>query len=180
MKESSSSCQHSYFYLKRVTVPDSRSVLLLHRLWWKLKNLVLYVSVLGPVLFVTRILPSTKAGRRVFKRDRVDRSFKNAESLDLKPGEWVAVKSAEEILSTLDADLKYKGLSFDPEMLRFCGRRFRVYKRVNRIIVESTGQVREMRSPTVLLEGTVCNGQAHGGCDRSCFCFWREVWLRRV
>jgi len=149
-------------------------------LWWKLKNLVLYVSFLGPVLFATRILPSTKAGRRVFRRDRTDCSFKNAENLDLKPGEWVAVKSAKEILSTLDADLKHKGLSFDPEMLKFCGRRFRVYKRVNKIIVESTGKVRAMRSPTVLLEGVLCNGLTHGGCDRSCFCFWREAWLRRV
>jgi len=149
-------------------------------LWWKLRYLVLYVSVLGPALFVTRILPSTKAGRRLFKSGRSDRSRKNTENLGLKPGEWVAVKSAEEILSTLDADLKHKGLSFDPEMLRFCRRRFRVYKNVDRIIVESTGRVREMRSPTVLLEGSVCNGQAHGGCDRSCFCFWREIWLRRV
>jgi len=166
--------------LERVTIPDSRSVLLLRRLWWRLRYLVLYVSVLGPAVFITRILPSTKAGRHLFKRGRIDYSRKNEESLDLKPGEWVAVKSAEEILSTLDADLKHKGLSFDPEMLKFCRRRFRVYKRVNRIIVESTGRVREMRSPTVLLEGSVCNGHAHGGCDRSCFCFWREIWLRRV
>jgi hypothetical protein len=31
-----------------------------------------------------------------------------------------------------------------------------------------------------LLEGTVCDGSAHEGCDATCQHMWREVWLRRV
>jgi hypothetical protein len=32
---------------------------------------------------------------------------------------------------------------------------------------------------TVLLDGAICDGWG-GKCDRSCFFFWREAWLRRV
>jgi len=91
----------------------------------------------------------------------------------------VEVRSAKEIFSTLDGNGKLKGLAFTPEMLRFCGRQFRVYKSLKNIILESTGELRKIKSPTVLLEGVFCDGEAHGNCDRSCFCFWREAWLKR-
>jgi len=84
-----------------------------------------------------------------------------------------------EIFSTLDGNGKLKGLAFTPEMLKFCGKQFRVYKSLKNIILESTGELRKIKSPTVLLEGVFCNGEAHGNCDRSCFCFWREAWLKR-
>jgi len=48
------------------------------------------------------------------------------------------------------------------------------------MIIETTGELRKIRTPTVLLEGVFCDGRAHGNCDRSCFCFWREAWLKRV
>jgi len=65
-------------------------------------------------------------------------------------------------------------------MRKYCGKRFRVYKRLEKIILETTGELRTVRTPTVLLEEVFCDGEAHGGCDRSCFCFWREAWLKRV
>lgn len=65
-------------------------------------------------------------------------------------------------------------------MLKFCEKRFRVYKTLDKILLEATGELRKIKTPTVLLEGVICDGKAHGGCDRSCFCFWREAWLRRV
>ena len=37
-------------------------------------------------------------------------------------------KSADEILATLDEKLSLDNLPFMPEMLQFCGQRFRVYK----------------------------------------------------
>lgn len=64
-------------------------------------------------------------------------------------------------------------------MRKYCGRRLRVYKPVDRIMLETDGQLRKMKN-TVLLEGAMCDGVEFGGCDRSCFHFWREVWLRRV
>ncbi len=45
---------------------------------------------------------------------------------NLRAGDWVEVKSADEILATLDAQGCYEALPFMPEMLQYCGRRFRV------------------------------------------------------
>jgi hypothetical protein len=100
--------------------------------------------------------------------------------LNLRPGEWVEVRSLKEIFGTLDAQGKLSGLRFNREMARFCGQRFRVYKRLSKMIIETTGELRKIRTPTVMLEGVFCDGSAHAGCDRSCFCFWREAWLKRA
>jgi hypothetical protein len=102
------------------------------------------------------------------------------ENLNLQPGDWVEVRSKAEIYATLDPRGKFKGLGFMPEMEKFCGKRFRVWKKVSMIALESTGEMRRLRSPTVFLEGAFCDGGFHYNCDRSCFCFWREAWLRRV
>lgn len=100
-------------------------------------------------------------------------------SLNLQPGELVEVKRKEEILATLDFDGRNRGLGFDPEMQKYCGGRYRVLKRLDNMINEETGQMRQIAN-TVILEGVVCNGEFHGGCQRTCYCLWREIWLKRV
>ncbi|HVP24382.1 MAG TPA: hypothetical protein VMS81_00185 [Methanomicrobiales archaeon] len=95
--------------------------------------------------------------------------------LNLNPGELVEVRSEEEIRSTLDRRNRYRGLIFMPAMWQFCGKRFRVYKKVVDIKLETTGHMRRIMSPTVFLEGVTCNR-----CDRECYCFWKEAWLKRV
>jgi hypothetical protein len=45
-------------------------------------------------------------------------------------------------------------------------------------VLEHTGEFRRMKN-TVLLDGVLCDGWG-GACDRSCFFFWREAWLKRV
>jgi len=102
-----------------------------------------------------------------------------AETLVLQPGEFVEVKSIDEILATLNRNRRHKGLLWMSGMRKYCGKRYRVYRRVERIMLESNGELRNMKN-TVLLEGAMCDGKAFGGCDRSCFHFWREAWLRRV
>jgi hypothetical protein len=99
------------------------------------------------------------------------------ECLRLQPGEWVEIKSGAEIRATLDANGRQRGLAFLPEMWSFCGRRFPVYKRLEKVFLEESRQVRSMKN-TVLLAGVVCSGAGYG-CDRSCLYYWREVWLRR-
>ena len=47
----------------------------------------------------------------------------------LSVGDWVEVRSKEEILSTLDSNGRLDGMPFMPEMFAFCGKRFQVYKR---------------------------------------------------
>lgn len=98
----------------------------------------------------------------------------------LEPGEWVEVRPFEEIIETLDAERRFRGLYFMPEMEQFCGGTFRVFKKVSTIKLESTGEVRRLKSPAVSLEGVYCSGEQHEGCDRACFHFWREAWLRRI
>lgn len=46
----------------------------------------------------------------------------------LRVGDLVEVRSAEEILATLDESGELENLPFMPEMLRFCGRRLTVHK----------------------------------------------------
>lgn len=103
------------------------------------------------------------------------------EVLDLQPGEWVEVKPLKEIVKTLDAKGKNRGLHFSPDMIRHCGRRYRVRNRADNFIAEGTGQMRHFRH-TVILEGVLSDSAtyAFGGCPRSDFLYWREMWLRRV
>jgi len=102
------------------------------------------------------------------------------ETLDLKPGDWVEVKSYEEILATLDKNGKNRGLSFDSEMVQYCGTKRRVRQRVARLIDEPTGRMMVMPNDCIILEGAICTGDYHGFCQRAIFPYWREIWLRRV
>ena len=56
----------------------------------------------------------------------------------------------------------------------------KIFKKVETILLESTGELRKLRSPTLFLDGVLCDGSQQGGCARSCFHFWRDVWLKRV
>ena len=47
-------------------------------------------------------------------------------------GEWVEVLSKEEILRTLDQNGRLEDLPFMPQMFRYCGQRFQVYKRAHK------------------------------------------------
>ena len=96
----------------------------------------------------------------------------------LRPGDWVEVKSYAEICQTLDQDQRHRGMLFMPEMADYCGKKLQVYKNVERILLEDTREVRRLRN-TVLLSGSTCSGLSVG-CDRSCFHFWRDVWVRRI
>jgi hypothetical protein len=104
--------------------------------------------------------------------------------LDLRPGQWVEVRSVAEILSTLNESSALDGLPFMPEMLQFCGRRFKVYKRADRtcdpVSASSNGLLFRRMQDTVHLETARCDGSSHGGCQAQCLMFWKEAWLRRV
>ena len=89
------------------------------------------------------------------------------------------VKSLAEIKATLDGEGKNRGLSFTPEMACYCGGKFRVAGRVEKLIIEWTGQMRRVRD-TATLEGVTCHGHFARRCPRGCFHLWREVWLKRV
>lgn len=100
--------------------------------------------------------------------------------IGLQPGDIVRIKSKEEIAPTLNADLLNRGMGFDAEMGRFCGRTARVARRVDHIIDEHTGRMLIMRSPCIVLEGLVCEGAFNASCPRSITPYWREIWLEKV
>lgn len=99
---------------------------------------------------------------------------------DLQPGDLVRVKSRQEIELTLNAALLNRGMGFDAEMARFCGRTARVARRVDHIIDERTGRMLHMRNPCIVLEDIVCEGAFNANCPRSITPYWREVWLDRL
>jgi hypothetical protein len=99
--------------------------------------------------------------------------------LGLQPGEIVEVKSQEEIRRTLDATGKNLNLGFMPEMWDYCGRQLSVLKRVEKICLENEPRTVRRLENTVILEGAFCKGSGIG-CDRACFYFWRECWLKRT
>jgi hypothetical protein len=107
--------------------------------------------------------------------------FPEWERLDLQPGELVEVRSREEIEATLDENQRNRGLWFDEEMLRLCGRRGRVVKRVERILDERSGRMLRIKKDAVIIEGMLgCDGLYHNLCPRLMVAFMREAWLRRV
>jgi hypothetical protein len=56
-----------------------------------------------------------------------------------------------------------------------------VERRLDRLIVDGTGEMRQMHN-TVCLEGSHCgcSYEAFGGCPRDEYAYWREIWLRRL
>lgn len=98
--------------------------------------------------------------------------------LNLQPGEWVHVRPLEEIRRTFDRGERTHGMRFMAAMGAYFGKKLRVYKRANVILLEGTAETRRLKN-TVLLEGAICQGEGFV-CDRSCFYFWKESWLKRV
>jgi len=98
----------------------------------------------------------------------------------LQAGDLVEVLSAAEILTTLDAKGHLDGLPFMPEMLQYCGRRFRVYKSAHKTCDFATGTGIRRMSNAVHLEMLRCDGSAHGGCQADCLLYWKEAWVKRV
>jgi len=95
-------------------------------------------------------------------------------------GDWVEVRSKEEILRTLDESGKLEGMPFMPEMLDYCGKRFRVAKRAHKSC-DTINPVSTRHLPnSVLLDNLRCSGLAHDGCQAACSIFWKQAWLKPV
>jgi len=112
---------------------------------------------------------------------RGTRNHTPTESLGLRPGELVEIKSIQEIAGTLNQSGKNRGLHFSADQRPFCGGRYRVRGRADKFIAEGTGEMKHFRN-TVILEDVLCDSAcfAFGGCYRCDFLYWREIWLRRV
>lgn len=98
---------------------------------------------------------------------------------DFLVGDEIQIRSLEEIEATLDSRGCLDGMPFQPEMLKFCGRRGQVFRSIDKIY--DYGRTRLMRrlDGCVLVSGLRCDGADHGGCQARCYMIWKTEWLRR-
>jgi hypothetical protein len=126
------------------------------------------------------VMPSRWEWRHPLIHGKLKKGTTPSRLLDLQPGEVVRIKPRKEIVATLDTTNRNRGLSFDKEMLKYCGRLARVRHRVDRIINENTGEMIHFKTDCVVLDDVVCSGNYRRLCPRRNFPYWREIWLERV
>jgi hypothetical protein len=99
----------------------------------------------------------------------------------LRVGQWVQVRSKDEILRTLDGNGQLEGMPFMPEMFAFVGKKLQVFKIAHKTCDYSTPYPFHTRRlhRTVHLE-TRCDGGAHDGCQAACLLYWKEDWLKPI
>jgi hypothetical protein len=95
-----------------------------------------------------------------------------------KSGDVVEVRSADEILATLDEQGCLDGMPFMPEMLQYCGRRFRVAASAHKTCDSTFYKEGRYMENTVFLEDLRCDGSGHGGCEARCLLFFNLRWLK--
>lgn len=102
--------------------------------------------------------------------------------LGLKAGDLVRVKSADQIMATVDRRLMNRGMGFHTEMVPYCGKTFRIKQRLNKIINEKTGRLITLKNSCLVLDGVGCHGRFTDpvSCPRALPPYWREIWLERV
>ncbi len=101
------------------------------------------------------------------------------QTLDLKVGERVRIRPLPDIEATLNRDNLNRGLLFDTPMDAFCGSSTTVLDRVERFVDDLTGEMMEMRSDCLILDGVACTGEHRRLCSRGLIDYWREIWLER-
>jgi hypothetical protein len=112
--------------------------------------------------------------------NRSQQSGSDVEALGLRAGEWVEVRSKEEILRTLDKKGQLDELPFMPAMFAYCGRRMQVRKSAHKTCdtINWTGGRR--MTAAVHLDDAYCDGAGYDGCQARCLLFWKEAWLKRA
>lgn len=107
------------------------------------------------------------------------KSKSSKSDLGLQPGDWVKIKSHDEIRKTLDPASRNRGLVFEPEMSEYCGQFYEMDYPIKKMIHEETGEMIQVRN-TVVLKDLTCQGLCAKSCPRNNYWFWREDWLERV
>jgi hypothetical protein len=99
----------------------------------------------------------------------------------IQPGDTVRVRSAEEIKSTLNRSRKTKGCTFQVGMYPYCGKEYKVYKKVDYFFDEVKQKMCKCNN-IFLLDGCYCNGESAylAPCARHCFFFWQASWLEKA
>jgi hypothetical protein len=136
------------------------------------------LEVVQVLYFIARDKVVTKLGGREYNSVLGQGKKTPFVSLQLKAGDLVQIRRKDEIVSTLDAKGKNRGLGFAGEMFRHSGATKTVLSRIDRMILEYSGKMKRI-SNTVLVEGTSCSGICIRGCARNGHPMWREAWLEQ-
>jgi hypothetical protein len=180
-------CQSTELYKSTEAFPAGQRLLLFRIAFKEMQN---GDMPLGEFLRLFALWFWQRVQQRTGAHDRLRGPHKKTPHgvLDLKPGELVRVKSQSEIVATLDGRIRNRGLGICYEMTRCCGGEAEVRYRIDRLINERTGIMREltdtvalkvMKNSKSLNEECLCCGEL-GDCPRGELMYWREIWLERV
>ena len=128
-----------------------------------------------------------KARKMLFpiRQERLNESKSNVIATNttaLQEGDLVEVLPFDDILKTLDENMCFGKTLFLEGMKQYCGKRFRVIKKLKTMIDEQSWRMVRLKD-SVILENAICAAKGQydkEGCDRCCFYFWKEQWLRKV
>jgi hypothetical protein len=168
-------CQSTELLRSTNSLPRSR------RLWKCISEVRSGAVSLNQMLRMV-VIPLSRKLLRKFARTKLVGPLTRTptQSLALQSGDEVEIKSLEEIKQTLDQRGRNRGLVCDALLCTLRGKKYRVRNRLDRMILESTGEMRNMEN-TVILEDITCFcNNSIGGCPRQDFVYWREIWLERV
>lgn len=98
----------------------------------------------------------------------------------IEPGCTIRVRAADVIASTLSAQNKNRGLWFDRDMLKHCGKIYQVDRRIDRIIDVSSGRLIAMKTPCFVLRGVQYSGEFQSFGPQHEDLYWRSIWLERA
>ena len=99
--------------------------------------------------------------------------------MKLRAGDWVEVRSKDEVLRSLDKNGRLQELPFMPQMFQYCGKRFKVFRRAHKTC-DTVNPVAGRRLADAVHLELRCDGSAYGGCQAACLIFWKEAWLKPV
>ena len=97
--------------------------------------------------------------------------------MKFRVGDWVEVRSKEDILRSLDKKGQLEGMPFMPQMFQYCGQRLKVYKRAHKTC-DTVFPIRGRRVSNAVHLDLRCDGEAYGGCQAACLIFWKTAWLK--
>jgi len=97
----------------------------------------------------------------------------------LRAGDWVEVRTRQEILQTLDPNGRLDGMPLMPQMLSYCGQIFRVLRSAHKTC-DPVYTCTSRRLQNAVHLDLRCDGKAYGGCQVGCLLFWKEAWLKPV
>lgn len=167
------------YYCQSTELASATSYLSRWNPWCVLRDLFVGEATFSRLIEVVWSTLRRKAPRILGRGPAGRKTTSPSYNLGLNPGDWVEVKSRQEIEDTLTRDGKNRGLSFEMEMLDYCGQRCQVAFPLQKIISEQTGEMLHL-SGTVILKGATCQGTCARNCPRGNHLYWREAWLTRV